>query len=79
MSFKVNDKELLKNYIKIWENISNLMNIKFDSGPYCGNDDKYIKAKVKLIKDKACTNFCGKGMPKKHSIQAFAIDNIRLY
>ena len=31
MSFKVIDKKLLKKYTKIWEKISSLMNIKFDS------------------------------------------------
>ena len=33
MSFKVADNKLLKKYNKIWERISNLMNIKFDSEP----------------------------------------------
>ena len=31
MSLKVSDNKLLKKYTKIWEKISNLMNIKFDS------------------------------------------------
>ena len=31
MSFKVGDNKLLKRYNKIWEKISNLMNIEFDS------------------------------------------------
>ena len=30
MSFKVSDNKLLKKYNKIWEKISNLMNIEFD-------------------------------------------------
>ena len=30
MSFKVSDNKLLKNYTKLWEKISNLMNIEFD-------------------------------------------------
>ena len=33
MSFKVIDNELLKKYNKIWEKVSSLMNIKFDSAP----------------------------------------------
>ena len=33
MSFKVIDNKLLKNYNKIWEKISNLMKIEFDSEP----------------------------------------------
>ena len=32
MSFKVNDnKQFLKKYTKIWERVSSLMNIEFDS------------------------------------------------
>ena len=45
MSFKVSDNKLLKKYNKIWEKISNLMNIEFDSGSVYGNNDKYIKRK----------------------------------
>ena len=32
MSFKVSDNKLLKKYNKIWERVSNLFSIKFDSG-----------------------------------------------
>ena len=45
MSFKVSDNELLKKYTKIWERVSNLINIKFDSEPVYGDNDKYIKKK----------------------------------
>ena len=31
MSFKVNDNRLLKKYTKIWERVSILLNIEFDS------------------------------------------------
>ena len=41
ISFKVSDK-LLKKYNKTCEKIRNLMNIKFDSEPVYGNNDKYI-------------------------------------
>ena len=37
MSFKVNDNKLLKNYNKIWEKISNLLDMKFDSQPVYGD------------------------------------------
>ena len=37
MSFKVIDNKLLKNYTKIWERVSNLMNIKCDSEPVYGD------------------------------------------
>ena len=39
MSFKVGDNKLLKKYTKIWENISNSMNIEFDSEPVYGDND----------------------------------------
>ena len=34
MSFKVGDNKLLKRYNKIWEKISNLMNIDFEMHLY---------------------------------------------
>ena len=33
MSFVIKDNKLLKKYIKIWERISKLINIDFDSEP----------------------------------------------
>ena len=45
MSFKVTDNKLLKEYIRIWGKFSNLMNIKCDSEPAYGDNDKYIKTK----------------------------------
>ena len=59
MSFKVTDNKLLKKYNEIWEKISNLMNIKFDSEPDYGDNDKCIKTKIKLYGDKINTNFQG--------------------
>ena len=46
MSFKVVDNNLLKTYTKIWERVSNLMNIEFDSEPVYGDNYKYIKTKI---------------------------------
>ena len=40
MSFKVNDEKLFKKYTKIWERVSNLININFDSEPVYGDNDK---------------------------------------
>ena len=60
MSFKVSDNELLKKYTKIWEKISNLLNIKFDSETVYGDNDKYIKTKIKMYEDTVNTNFQGK-------------------
>ena len=52
MSFKVSDKRLLKKYTQIWERLSKLMNLKFDSESVYGDNDKYIKTKIKLYGDK---------------------------
>ena len=64
MSLKVNDKELFKNHNKIWKKIERLMSIDFDSKPVYGNDDKYIKTKIKTYKDSITTDFHNKKVPK---------------
>ena len=66
LSFKVNDNKLLKKYNKIWEGVSNLMNREFDSEPVYGDNDKYIKAKIKMYEDRVNTNFQGKKVPKEN-------------
>ena len=50
MSFRVNNKQILKNYNKIWEKIEKLMKIHFESKPLYGDDDKCIK--IKMYADK---------------------------
>ena len=65
MSFIVKDKKLLKKYIKIWEKIEWLMKINFESKPVYGDDDKYIKIKIKAYADSIPTNFHNKKMPKE--------------
>ena len=72
MSFKVNNNKLLEKYNKIWERVKNLMNIEFDGELVYGDNDKYIKAKIELYRDKINTNFQCKKMPKKlHNISAY--------
>ena len=39
-SFKAIDNKLLNKYTKIWEKVSRLMNIKFDSEHVFGGNDK---------------------------------------
>ena len=79
MSFEVGDNKLLKKYNKIWEKISNLMNIEFDSEPVYGNNDKYIKTKIKIYEDRVNTNFQGKKVLKENASYASAvINNVRL-
>ena len=65
MSFKVNNKQLLKNYHKIWEKVENLLKIDFESKPVYGDDDKYIKIKTKKYASSMFTNFHNKKMPKQ--------------
>ena len=64
MSFKANNKQLLKNYNKIWEKVEKLMRIDFESKPVYGDDDKYIKTKIKIYAGSVITNFHNKKMPK---------------
>ena len=65
MSFRVNNKQLLKNYNKIWEKIEKLMGIDFESKPVYGDDDKYIKTKIKIYAGSMITNFHNKKCQKK--------------
>ena len=67
ISFKVNDNKLLKKYNKIWEKISNLLDIKFDSQPVYGDGDKYIKTKIKMYGDRVNENSQGKKVPKENA------------
>ena len=65
MSLMVKDKQLLKNNNKIWKKIKKLLSIDFDSKPTYGDDDKYIKTKIKTYEDNITTNFYNKKGSKK--------------
>ena len=66
MSLMVKDKQLLKNYNKIWKKTERLMSIDFDSKTIYGDDDdKYIKAKIKTNDDSITTSFYNKKGYKK--------------
>ena len=67
MSFRVNNKQLLKNYNKIWKKVEKLLKINFESKPVYGDDDKYIKTKIKIYADNMITNFHNKKMPKENA------------
>ena len=54
MSFKIINKQLLKNYNQI-----------YDSKPVYGNNDKYIKTEIKIYASSMITNFQSKKMPKE--------------
>ena len=74
MSFIIKNKQLLKKYTKIWETIEGLMKINFESKPVYGDDDKYIKTKIKMYTDTMITNFHNKKMPKgKAPCKCFSI------
>ena len=68
MSFRANNKQLLKNYNKIWEKVEKLLRIDFESKPVYGDDDKYIKAKIKIYRGCMFTNFQGKKMSKEKAL-----------
>ena len=67
MSFRANNKQLLKNYnkSKIWEKVEMFLKINFESKPVYGDGNKYIKPKIKIYGDNMISNFHGKKMPKK--------------
>ena len=47
------------------EKIEELMNIDFESKPVYGDDDKYIKTKIKIYAKSIITNFHNKKYLKK--------------
>ena len=65
MSFKAIEKKLLKSCSKIWERASSLMNIEFDNESVYGDNNKYMKTKIKSYEDKVNSNFQGNKIPKK--------------
>ena len=65
MSLMIKDIQLLKNYNKIWKKIEKLMKIDFNTKTTYGDDNKYIKTKIKTYKDSIITNFYNKNGSKK--------------
>ena len=65
MSFNINDSNLFKKYNKIWKKVEKLLRIEFDSKPVYGDNDKYIKTKIKIYAGSVNTNFQDKKMPKE--------------
>ena len=65
ISFKSSDKELLKKYNQAWKRIEKLLKIKFDSKPVYGDDEKYMKTKIKTYGDSVITNLHNKKIPKE--------------
>ena len=63
ISFLADDKEYLKEYIKVWVKIRNLIDKKSDAKPVYG--DKYMKAKIKSYNNDIRTNFHSEDNNKK--------------
>ena len=55
----------LKKYNQIWKKVEKLLKIEFDSKPVYGDDDKYIKTKIKIYEGSMITNFQSKKIPKE--------------
>ena len=65
--FKISDNKLLKKYTQIWGKVTNSSNIKFDSEPVYGDNNKYIKTKIKIYDGNANTNFQGKKVRQENA------------
>ena len=66
MSFFIEDENVYLKYIKIWNKIKKLLNIKFHSQPI--HDNKYIKTKVKTFDETINTFFSDNKVPKEKII-----------
>ena len=72
MSFRVNNKQILKNYNEIWEKVEKLLIIDFESKPVYDDDDKYIKTKIKIYAGSMIINFHNKKcLKKKHHVNVY--------
>ena len=65
MSFRANNNQILKKYNKTWEKVKKLLKINFENKPVYGDDDKYIRTKIRIYADNMITNFHNKKMPKE--------------
>ena len=65
MYFKISNKQLLKKYNQIWKRAEKLLKIEFDSKPVYGDNDKYIKTKIKIYAGSMIRNFQRKKRQKK--------------
>ena len=74
MPLMVKDKQLLKNYNKIWKKFERLISIDFDSKTTYGDDDKYIKTKIKTYGDSITTTFYNKKGSKKYQKKKYHVN-----
>ena len=74
MSLRVNNDniQLLKNHNKIWEKTEKIMRIDFESKPIYGDNDKYIKTKLKIYAGSTVTKFHNKKYQQRmHHINVY--------
>ena len=77
MSFRASNEQLLKNYNKIWEEAEKLMKINSESKPVYGDDDKYLKTKIKICAGSMITNVHDKKIPKeKAPLSIIMLDSV---
>ena len=77
MSLMIKDIQLLKSYNKIWKKIEKLMKIDFNTKTTYGDDDKYIKTKIKTYEDNITTNFYNKkGSKKLPEVPIIILDSV---
>ena len=57
MSFKISNKQLIKKCNQIWKRVKKLLKIGFDSEPVYGDNNKYIKTKIKIYPGSMITSF----------------------
>ena len=78
MSFVTSDKEVYKKYNEIWEVVRKLLKLKFFVSPV--RDDKYIIAKLKILKNINMTTFTNHTIPEENTrytcISAIDIDSV---
>ena len=75
MSFVTDDKEVYEKYKEIWNVVKRLLKLEFTASPI--RDDKYILAKLKILKKKNLTTFNNNNIipiEKNHYICIPAID-----
>ena len=80
MSFKTTDKQLLKKYNQIWKRVEKLLKIEFDSKPFYGDNNKYIKAQIKIYGDSVIHKFSTKkknNAKRKRTMQVFINNSVR--
>ena len=71
-TMSLNSKQLLKNYNKIWEKVEKLLRIDFESKPVYGDDDKYIKTNIKVMREVWLQTFTiKKCLKKKHHASVY--------